>query len=331
MSGRALPVSDRTLSRLIRGAVMVLAVAVPLAVALHFLDRGPDHGPTLIDRQIAAASAAVRKTPNEVGPRLLLAQLYQGASRPDDALEQYDQVLTVKPKITPALIGRADILLDKGDLDGAARAYERVVKISSGGEFANVDKNLEHAYYGLGSVTLKQSRAKDAVSALESAVAINAADADAWYLLGVAALQADTPKRAVEALQKAVLFVPTGWCEPYDALSQAYAKLGSTAYAEYAGAMTDFCKNRLDAAGRRLATLTSGPARVDALLGLGLVTETRGDRAAAMRWYKKVLAADRANFNAQAGLSRLGAGQAPTHTPTPATPPGGSSTNATPS
>jgi len=319
MSGirRSSPVSDQTLNRLIRGGIMVLAIGIPLLVALYFLDRGPDHGPTLIERQIATAEAAVRKTPTQLGPRLALAQVYQAAEQPDKALEQYDQVLKLKPKITAALIGRADILLDKGELDGAAKAYKRVVVISAGGEFANVDRNLEHAYFGLGSVALQQDRAGAAVTALTQAVKINATDADAWYLLGTASLQAGKARPAVDALKRAILFVPTGWCEPYEALSQAYARLGRAANAEYAGAMVDFCKNRPDAAARRLQTLTSGATALDAMVGLGMIAETTTDRAAAVRWYRKALAKDPGNFNALAGLSRLGVAKPPAHAPAP--------------
>ena len=319
MSGirRSSPVSDQTLNRLIRGGIMVLAVGIPLLVALYFLDRGPDHGPTLIERQIATAEAVVRKTPSQLGPRLALAQVYQAAEQPDNALEQYDEVLTISVGNKTALLGRGDILLDRGDLQGAAKAFKKVTTKASGGEFSGVDPQLEHAYFGLGSVALQQDRAGDAVTALTQAVKINATDADAWYLLGTASLQAGKAGPAVDALERAVLFVPTGWCEPYEALSQAYAKLGRAANAEYAGAMVDFCKNRPDAATRRLQTLTSGATALDAMVGLGMIAETTTDRAAAVRWYRKALAKDPGNFNALAGLSRLGVAKPPAHAPAP--------------
>ena len=316
-------VSDTTLNWLIRGAIMVLAIGIPLLAALYFLDHGTDHGPTLIERQIATAEDVVRKAPDQLGPRIALAQVYQAARRPDSALEQYDEVLKVSALNKTALLGRGDILLDKGDLVGAAKAFKKVADTAAGGEFSGIDPQLEHAYYGLGSVALKQDRARDAVSAFEHAVTIKSTDADAWYLLGTAALQAGDAEHAAGALERAILFVPTGWCEPYDALSQAYAKLGRGAKAEYAAAMVDFCKNRTSAAVSRLEGLTSGPAALEAMLGIGMIAETTNDRAAAVRAYRKVLAADPGNFNALSGLSRLGA-KPVAH---PKSPSGGSSSN----
>ncbi len=303
--GRISSVSDRTLTRLIRGALMALVVGILLAVGVHFLTRA-DHGPTLVERQIEAAQDAVRKAPGEIGPRLLLAQVYRAANRPDSALEQYDEVLKVDAHQKTALLGRGDILRAKGDLAGAAKSYKKVIGTSRGGEFARVDLQLEHAYYGLGSIALAQGRAKDAVIAAEAAVKIDPTDADAWYLLGTGNLKAGAPERAVQALRRAVLFVPTGWCEPYAALSRAHTKLGRPAEAEYAGAMVDFCQQRPGQAVRRLRALTSGPAAIDAMLGLGMIAEAQGDRAGAIRWYQEVLAAESANFNARAGLIRLG-------------------------
>lgn len=324
---RATSVSDRTLNRLIRGTIMVLAVAVPLAVAIHFLDRGTDHGPTLIERQIEEATAVVRKTPDQIGPRLTLARLYQAANKPGDARQQYDEILKAEPTNKSALVLRAGILLDKGDLDGAQKDYASVVKLASGGEFAPVDRLLGQAYYGLGETALKRSDPKAAASAFSKAVKIDRTDADAWYQLGIASLDAGQPKAAVEAFKRAVLFVPTGWPEPYAGLSESYAKLGQDAYAEYARAMADFSRDRVDAAQARLEPLASGPARVDAMLGLGMIAETKADRPAALRWYRQVLAADRDNFNAQAGLSRLGAGAPPSHDATSQS--GGTTSNGT--
>ncbi len=313
--------SDRTLTHLIRAGILALAILVPLVAAVYFLDRGSDHGPTLLERQIAAAEEAVRKAPGKIPPRLALAQAYEAANRPDSALEQYDEVLRVNAREKTALLGRGDILLTKGGFAGAAKAFARVIGTASRKEFSTIDPQLEHAYYGLGAVAIAQGRSRDAVAALETAVRVDPADADAWYLLGTARLATSDAKGAVEALERTVAFVPTGWCEPYAALSQASAKLGREADAEFAGAMVDFCQQQTDAAVERLQALTSGPAAVKAMMGLGMIAEATNDRAGALRWFTKVVAADPANFNARTGLTRLEGAS-----PHPSTPSAGSST-----
>lgn len=318
-------VSDRTLTRLIRAGILALAVLIPLVAAVYVLDRGSDHGPTLVERQIAAAEEAVRKAPGKIPPRLALAQIYEAANRPDSALEQYDEVLRANAPEKTALLGRGDILLAKGDFAGASKAFTRVIGTASRKEFSNIDPQLEHAYYGLGAVAIAQGRSRDAVAALETAVRVDPADADAWYLLGTARLATSDAKGAVEALERAVAFVPTGWCEPYAALSQASAKLGRKADAEFAGGMVDFCQQQTDAAVERLEALTSGPAAVKAMMGLGMIAEATNDRVGALRWYTKVIATDPANFNARTGLTRLGIAP-PSEMPHPSAPSTGSST-----
>jgi tetratricopeptide (TPR) repeat protein len=265
--------------------------------------------PSLVERQISAAEKAVRAEPNETGLRLKLAEIYRAADRSDSALDQYDEVLKLEENQSTALLGRGEVLAEKGENGDAAESFRRVIKVQGGEQFSGVDPQLETAYYGLGSVLLDEGQARKAVSALRRAVKIEAGDADAWNLLGMAALAGGSPKLAVKALKEAVLFVPTGWCEPYEGLAKAYHKLHSKPYARYATAMVDLCEKRFADATRRLRPLASGPAAVDAMLGLGMAAEAEADRAAAAHWYRKVLAVDAGNFNARSNLSRLSSPQ----------------------
>jgi tetratricopeptide (TPR) repeat protein len=297
---------DRTLDRLIRIGLAVVVIGIGLEVSDHFLDwRGGEQ--SLLERQIASAEDAVREQPNETGLRLRLAEVYRVADRPDSALTQYDEVLKLEEDQSTALLGRGEVLAEEGEGPEAASAFEKVIGAAGGGEFAGVDPQLEAAYYGLGSVLLEQGRAGKAMKAAKRAVAVEATDADAWYLLGAAAVEAGVPRPAVEALRQAVLFVPTGWCEPYERLSEAYGDLDRKPHAEYAAAMVDLCEERPADAARRLRPLASGPAKVDAMLGLGMAAEAESNRAGATRWYRRVLAADAGNFNARSNLSRLAA------------------------
>src|SRR5674476_1008412 len=96
------------------------------------------------------------------------------------------------------------------------------------------------------------------------------------------------------------------------AATVAYTKLGRAPQATYAGAMADFCHKKPVDAKRQLNTLTKGPVKVDAMLGLGLIAETESSNPEAISWYQKVLTVDRTNVSAISGLSRLGV--APTST-----------------
>jgi superkiller protein 3 len=297
---------ERTLDRLIRIGLAVVVIGIGLEVSDHFLDwRNGEE--SLLERQIKATEEAVREQPNETGLRLRLAETYRVADRPDSALEQYDEVLKLEEDQSTALLGRGEVLAEEGEHAEAASAFEKVIGAAGGEEFSGVDPQLEAAYFGLGSALLEQEQAKKAVKAAQKAVKIEPTDADAWYLLGTAALAAGAPGPAVEALRQAVLFVPSGWCEPYERLSEAYRDLDRKPYAEYATAMVDLCEERPEDAARRLRPLASGSAKVDAMLGLGMAAEAESNRAGATRWYRRVLAVDAGNFNARSNLSRLAA------------------------
>jgi tetratricopeptide (TPR) repeat protein len=304
--------SDRTLNRLIRGAILVLIVGIPLIGVIYFMDRWVPAGPTLAQRQVASLENAVRANPNNLGIRLQLAGAYTASNRYADALQQFDEALKADPKNRTAFLGRADVLRLSGDLAGAASGYQAVVDAAKGGEFAPVDTELQRAYYQLGWIALEQGRPADAIPLLTEAQKINKTDSDTLNLLGGAYFRTGAYGKAVDALRKAVLFVPTGWPEPYALLSQAYAKLGQADESEWAAAMADVvvkesgqAADRLASLTSRLASLTSGPAALDALTGLGLLSELQGDRSAAASWYRQVLARDANNFNAQVGLARV--------------------------
>jgi len=308
---RGTPASSRTSSWLVRLGVMVLVVGVGAFGVIYYQDQHVDAGPSMVGRQIAGAEAAVKQAPNNIQTRLQLAAAYLQDKRPDDALNQYDEVLKADKGNRTALMGQGHILIDKNDLTAAAVSYHQITDSAAKGEFAGADTVAEEAHYFLGSIAVKQGNSKVAITELERALSIDKTDSDSLYLLGVAQLKAGAPKLAVAPLKKALLFVPTGWCEPYSQLAVAYGKLKLAPEKTYATGMADFCLKKPADAKLQLKTLVTGPLKVDALLGLALMAETESKNAEAVTWYTKVLAVDRKNSTAISSLSRLGAGTAP--------------------
>jgi tetratricopeptide (TPR) repeat protein len=306
--------SDRTTSRLIRGSILVLVIGIPLLGALYFFDQYRPAGPSLVDRDIQVAEEAVTKDPNLLTARLALAQAYMEKGRFADAIAQYDQIMTVEPDAGSALLGRgsAEVALDQ--LEKAGVDFARIVELAKGGEMANVDPQLEAAYYSLGVIALKQDKPEEAVVQLANAVRIKRTDADALHLLGTALLKVGEPERAITSTRQAIALVPIGWCDPYAQLQQAYVAASDTAGAQYAGGMVALCQDRPDDARAALGSLASGPYAVDALIGLGLLAETQNDTAAATDAYTKALDRDPNNFAATTGLARVG--ESPSNGPT---------------
>ena len=304
---RDMSVADRRLSRLLRLGVLVLVVGVLAFAGLYYQDQHVDAGPSMVGRQIAGAEAAVQKAPNNIQTRLQLAAAYMQDKRPDDALKQYDEVLKAEKGNRTALLGRGGVLIAKGDLAGATVSYHKITDVARKGEYAGADPQAQEAHYYLGSIALKQGKTKVAIKELTAALRIDRADSDALYLLGVAQLKAGEPKLAVASLNQALLFVPTGWCEPYTPLTAAYGKLAQAPQKAYATAMANFCLKKPAEAKSQLKALAKGPVATNALLGLGLIAETESNNAEAITWYQKALTVDPKNGGAISALSRLGA------------------------
>jgi len=303
--GRGL--SDRTINRLIVGAIVAIVIIVPLIGVIYFLDRSTDPGPSMAQRAVTTAEEAVRKEPNNVSARLALANSYLQSERYQDAVAQYDEVLKVVVDHRGALLGRGNAFLLLDDQANASKDYERLVEVASGGEQANADPQLEEAYYRLGDIALRQGRNDEAIELLTSALAISRTDADAMNLLGAAYVKTGKAEDAVPVLKRAIAFVPTGWCEPYQNLADAYKALGDADGAAYASGMVSWCGGDAASAKLALAPLTGGTLAVEAMLGLGQIAEMEGDVATATEMYTKVLAKDPSNSNAIFGMQRIGA------------------------
>ena len=305
--------ADRRLSRLLRLGVAVLVIGALAFAGIYYKDQHVDAGPTLTGRQIAGAEAAVKKAPNNIETRLQLAAAYVQDKRPDDAMAQYQEVLKADKVNRPALLGAGQILIAKGDLAAAAVNYHKITDGAVKGEFTGADPQAQEAHYYLGSIAQKQGKTAVAVTELSAALRIDPTDSDSLYLMGILQLKQGSNQRAVDSFKTALQFVPTGWCEPYSQLAVAYGKLGNAPEATYAGAMANFCHGKTVDAKAQLNTLTKGPVKVDAMLGLGLIAENESSNTEAISWYQKVLTVDRTNASAISSLSRLGV--APTSTP----------------
>lgn len=304
-------ISDETLRRSIRVLALVLVVGAIAFIAFYTIDRWLVTRPPIIDQQTAALEQAVRANPNDLAVRGQLADTYVRKGRFQEAVTQYDAILATGRGEELAHFGRAAAYMGLNRLDDAATDYQAVVDIAKDGEMANVDTMLEAAYYGLGSIAMKQDRPADAITHLQKALAITRSDADALYLIGTAFVATGQAEKAVTVLRASVVFVPFGWSEPYVALKDAYTASGDTALAAWAQAMADLNSGKADVARTELTALVDGEAKVDAAVGLGLLYEVQGDTGTAGTWYAKALAIEPDNNAARLGLTRVG----PTATP----------------
>jgi tetratricopeptide (TPR) repeat protein len=299
-------ISEGELDRLIKRIAAILLVGIVVFVGFYVIDRFRMPAPSMVDQTIASLEAAVREDPSDVASRGQLADAYVVAERYQDAVAQYDAILTTGKADELAHFGRARANQALGNLDAAKADYQAVVDIAKEGEMAHVDPTLNAAFYGLGEIALEQGAPADAIQYLSAAVAIKRSDADALNLLGTAYVRNGEPAKAIEPLRSAIAFVPIGWSEPYMTLAQAYTDTADPDRAEWAAAMADLSEERYAAAASRLEAILDGPAALEATIGLALVSEMQNDTTAAAAWYQKALEIDPENASARLGLSRVG-------------------------
>ena len=308
-------ISDRTLNRVIVVLAAVLLIGIPVIAITYYADRHVDGGPSMTQRAVSAAEEQVRNNPNLLSARLALGAAYANDSRPADAISQYGIVLQSEAGNRAALLGRGDAYRATSDLASAATDYQALIDSAKDEEMAPVDRQLEAAYYGLGYVQFQQNNPRDAATNLANALVIDRTDADALDLMGQALIKIGDNDSAIDALNDAVALVPTGWCDPYDHLADAYAAKSDSAGAAYATGMVALCEGRPDDAQAALEPLVGGVYGRDALIGLGLVAENRGDAAAAAGYYEQVYALNPADFAAVTGLARVGGPASPIASP----------------
>jgi tetratricopeptide (TPR) repeat protein len=299
-------VSDRALRRLMIWLAVGLAVLLATFTAVYYLGQHTNAGPSLTERQVSSAVAAVQAAPNDLTARLKLAAAYRENRQYSDALTQYDELLRINGTDRNTLVGKGETQMAMGDLAGAAATLTKVTTAKMTWSYEALDPQLEKAFYDLGTVYAKQGDQAKAITNLTAALKIDSTDADALYALGMSQLATGKAADAATNLQQAVAFVPTGWREPYAGLEQAWTQLKQPDRATYAAAMASFVDGDYDAARTKLTGLTAGPVKDDAMLGLAFVAEKTGDDATALSWYRKVLKDRPDDFSAKNGVDRLG-------------------------
>src|SRR3972149_10442386 len=96
-------------------------------------------------------------------------------------------------------VARGNQLLDRGDLEGARKAFEAAVA---------TDPDYAPAWNNLGGVVARGGRPLDALPHFNHAIKLSPSFVDAWCNKGVALLHLDRPSRAEECFQSALQVDP---------------------------------------------------------------------------------------------------------------------------
>ncbi len=294
---------DSVLNRMIIWAAALLAVSVAGFAAYYYVEQSGSGDSGMAERELAVAEQYVRDDPSNITNRLVLADLYFGRQRYDDAVTQYEAAVQIAGVSPMAHVGLGRALMETGDFAGASENFTFVIDLSEEEDISGT--LVQSSYYYLASMALEQGKPAEAVEHFLQATALERSDADAWYLLGRAYKENGQMDEAVEALGMAVLFVPN-FTEAYEALADVFDEKELSAETLYARGMAAYSKGNLGEAVDKLEAATdSAPTLSQAHAGLGLVREIQGQRDAAIVAYQQALQLDPDDFLARGGLTRL--------------------------
>ncbi len=255
-------------------------------------------------QEIANLEKVVRQNPHDVDTRVAMALAYYRSGAEQKAIAQLKTALQLNPSHQGATLLLADIYMDIRRFDKAIPYYKKVIEVGATNPMHGLSRELEGAYYQLGNAYLHLGKNADAATALEAAIAIDAADADAWYLLGTTCQKIGQFEKAIDSFKQAVLFVPN-FKEAYQGLAECYDKTGQASYALYARAMTAYSSGALQETITQLNNVIAQKSDfTEAYLGLGLAYEGSGQKDKAKEAYQQTLALDPNNWLATSKLGR---------------------------
>lgn len=294
---------DSVLNRMIIWSVALLVVSVVGFAAYYYVDQSTSAESGMAERELAVAEQFVQDDPSNITNRLVLADLYFGRQRYDDAVTQYEAAVQLADSSPLAHVGLGRALMETGDFEGASENFTFVIDLSAEEDISG--KLVQSSYYYLGSMALEQGQPDEAVEHFQQATTLERSDADAWYMLGTAYGESGKLDEAVEALGRAVAYVPN-FTEAYETLADVFDQKGLSGEALYARGMAAYSRDELgEAAGKLEAAIDSSPTLAEAHAGLGLVREIQGQKDAAIVAYQQALQLNPDDFLARGGLTRL--------------------------
>ncbi|RME32985.1 MAG: tetratricopeptide repeat protein, partial [Gammaproteobacteria bacterium] len=136
-----------------------------------------------LDQSIDNFEKALERSPDAVQPLTQLVKSYLALKRPDDALAYLDKVLEQNPENFVAHNLRGEVLMLKGELEGAGEAFARAIELKP---------KWPLPYRNLAALRLQQGRTDEAVAVYEKGV--EATGENPAMIIGLATLYENTGK-----------------------------------------------------------------------------------------------------------------------------------------
>ena len=155
------------------------------------------------------AESVIRSRPSDVESRLLLSRAYRQWGDRTRAEQELNEALRLEPNHSFALVRLGELLMERGDLEGAAGKFRRA---------AESHPELGEAHRALGFAYLNSHQPREAIRAFENALNVEPGDWQSRYHLATLVGGGGDVASAARHLERAIAAKPDYW--------PAYEELG---------------------------------------------------------------------------------------------------------
>jgi len=237
--------SDRLLDIGIRIALVAVIATGAYLGYLYWSNSQTQAVSSPAGRAIENLRKIVTANPGNSDARIKLAEALSAAGRLNEAIEQFEAALKLKPDDITALSGLATVSMKRKEFSTAESYWLKIVGLLDNTPTASKDPRLDSAYYGLGVTYMETKRFEEAVGAFKESLRITPSAADTHFQLSIAYGKLGFPDQQLKELEIAVAFDPKNAQPNYD-LGLLKLKFGDTAAAaEYFRIAADYAPEEI--------------------------------------------------------------------------------------
>jgi tetratricopeptide (TPR) repeat protein len=224
------PTRQQRVDRALNAALLVLLAAVVLLGAWFgwtvYQTRVASRNATPALRALRVLEKSAKSAPNSAAMRVRLGEAQAAAGLYDDAVTNLKAAIKLDKKHTGAFLDLGIIALIKNDLTSAEAYFQKVVDLTAGSEFQDLNQRREQAYYYLGRIYLLQKQYEDALRYLKGAQRIRDDASDTYLGLAEAYKGLGEYDAATQNAELALSFDPN-YPEGHFLLGQIHEAAGS--------------------------------------------------------------------------------------------------------
>jgi tetratricopeptide (TPR) repeat protein len=217
----------------------------------------------LLQQALSESSQMLKRFPNSIFLYNIAGASNLGLMQFDNAIDNYNQVLKIKPDYAEAYYNLGVVLKVKGDLEAAIDSYKQAL---------NIKPDYTEVYNNMGNALRDKGDLEAAIDSYKQALKIKPDFAEAYYNLGVAQSDKGDLEAAIESYKQALNIKPD--------YTKVFINMGV--------AQSD--KGDLEAAiDSYKQALRIKPDFAEAYYNMGNVLRDKGDLEAAIESYKQAL------------------------------------------